>query len=41
MGERPTKSHDCMKQKICVMYQQEGIDLPSSENVTPLSQGSC
>ena len=26
-----TESHDCMKRKICVGYQQEGIDPPSNE----------
>ena len=36
MGQRPTKSHGCMKQKICVGYQQEGIDPPSGEKIHQL-----
>ena len=31
MGQRLTESHGCMKRKICVGYQQEGIDSPSGE----------
>ena len=31
MGQRPIESHGCMKKKICVGYQQEGIDPPSDE----------
>ena len=33
MGQRPTKSHCRIKvvNKICVGYQQEGIDPPSGE----------
>ena len=34
MGQRPTESHGCMKKKICVGYQQEGIDPSSSEKPT-------
>ena len=26
MGQHPIKSHGCMKLKICVGYQQKGID---------------
>ena len=28
MGQRPIESHGCMKRKICVGYQEEGIDPP-------------
>ena len=31
MGQCPIESYDCMKQKICAGYQQEGIDPPSGE----------
>ena len=31
MRQHPTKSHSCMKRKICAEFQQEGIDPPSGE----------
>ena len=31
MGQRPSESYGCMKLKICVGYQQEGIDPSSGE----------
>ena len=31
MGQCPIEPHGCMKKKICVGYQQEGIDRPSGE----------
>ena len=38
MGQDPIESHDCMKNIICVGYQQEGIDPPSSEKPTNYGQ---
>ena len=37
MGQCPTESHDCMNRKICVGYQQEGIDPPLGEK--PVNYG--
>ena len=39
MGQRPTEAHDLyMIKKICVGYQQEGIDPPSGEKPTKYGQ---
>ena len=38
MGQRPIESHGCMKRKICVRYQEEGIDPPSGEKPTNYGQ---
>ena len=37
MGQDSIESHSCMKRKICVGYQQEGIDPPSGEK--PVNYG--
>ena len=37
-GQRLTESHDCKKRKICVEYQQEGIDHPLGEKPVNYSQ---
>ena len=38
MGQSPTESHGSMKRKICVEYQQEGIDPPTSERLANYGQ---
>ena len=38
MEQRPTESHDYMKWKIYIGYQQEGIDPPSDEKLANYGQ---